>query len=502
MFKENSPLMRFLIAVIFSVLLFTGCHQQPGEKPIIKIGDTTIFIDYPVAVVIPNNRADQALKIEKETVVEKIHASRQIAVLDSKAGTMVFVKTNGDRITLEISKLSVRYDIVLFNTVNDPLPCRLADLHDVMLQLFNNPVKETTVIEPIQERMFKQLKNANTSRQKQRVNFLSRLKNRGRRLVVSIPDTSTKIFIPRMIPDICWVVQRIDTRTILRITFENDLITYANTDRYFTNGISVELQNPRLARSPLQRFMIPYRHTAFVTYSLRLVQDMFTPTDTRDAPTLLNDRPYASYLYLGYRKTIADPARKLRISSQLDLGYLGQYSPGSYLQTLVHKTFPTNDIPQGWETQIKTDLILNYDFQVQRAIVRMNKLILLATASAKGGTLSDKAGVGFQFQAGKAEPLFGLDENKKWPNLEYYFFVKADAGLVAYNALLQGGMLNRENVFTLKSNEISRFVGSAETGIHFRYKGTGIELAQHFLTPEYKGGYWHKWGRIMLLFKL
>ena len=73
---------------------------------------------------------------------------------------------------------------------------------------------------------------------------------------------------------------------------------------------------------------------------------------------------------------------------------------------------------------------------------------------------------------------------------------------MAYNALLEGGMFNHNNVFTLKGNEIERMVGSAEAGIHVRYKGAGIELAQHYLSPEYKGGLWHKWGRISVSFKL
>lgn len=493
--------MKPLIAVFFSLLLFAACNQKQGEKTDIKTVEPSVIVDYPAAVVIPKNNPNQKQKAERATAVVKIRAAHQIAVLDTNAPSMVFVKSNGDRVTLEMGKLSARYDIVLFNTVNDPLPCKLADFKVVMLRLFNNSVG-AAIKKTVNQAILRQHENTDTLKQKRVASFLSRLKNREKYLVIFTSDTSAKVFAPRIIPEIRLVVQRLDTRSILCIGFENDLLTYSNTDRYFTNGITVELQSPRFARSPLQRLMIPYRHAAFVTYSLRAVQDMFTPTDTRVAPALKNDRPYSSYLYLGYRKTMADPMRKLRISSQVDLGYLGQYSPGSFLQTLVHKTFPTNDLPQGWETQIKTDLVLNYDFQVQKALVQKNKLIILATASAKVGTLSDKAGLGLLLLAGKPEPLFGLVENGKWPKIEYCFFAGAEANFIAYNALLQGGMMNKENVFTLKNNEISRLVGSAETGIRFSYKGTGIEIAQHFLSPEYKKGLWHKWGRISLSFKL
>ncbi len=305
-----------------------------------------------------------------------------------------------------------------------------------------------------------------------------------------------------MIPGVQWVEQRLDTRSILKINFENDLITYSNTDRYFTNGITFDLQAAWLSRSPLQKLMIPYRHKALASYNLSMVQDMYTPTDTRIAPALNNDRPYSSYLYFGFRKTVSDPLRKLKIASQFNAGYIGPYSPGSYLQTIVHKAFPTNDVPLGWETQINTDIILNYSLQLQKSIVYNDNLTLLAGLDVQTGTLFNTSGVGLQLQAGKADPVFGMTDSKTWPKSEYYFFAKTHLSAVAYNALLQGGMFNHDNIFTLKGNEIQRLVGTAEAGLHMRYKGMGIELAQHYLSPEYKGGLWHKWGRISLLFTL
>jgi lipid A 3-O-deacylase len=168
----------------------------------------------------------------------------------------------------------------------------------------------------------------------------------------------------------------------------------------------------------------------------------------------------------------------------------------------VHKAFPTNDIPLGWETQINTDVIINYSLLAQKALVANKNFTLLASLDVKAGTLQTSSGAGLQLLAGKAEPVFGLTENEAWPNTEYYFFAKTNINFVAYNALLQGGMFNHENIFTLTGNQIQRMVGSAEAGIHIRYKAVGIELAQHYLTPEYKGGLWHQWGRMSLLFRL
>lgn len=331
---------------------------------------------------------------------------------------------------------------------------------------------------------------------------LLKLRNQDKRIVVPVTDAVSEKLISRSIPGIEWIEQKVDNRTILKIHFENDLITYSNTDRYFTNGIRFDLQAAWLAGSTLQKLMIPYRHKSYATYNLSMVQNMYTPTDTRVAPELSRDRPYSSVLYFEFRRKVADLQNNLILSTEFDLGYIGPYSLGSSLQTMVHKTFPTNDKPQGWETQINSDIILNYSVQAQKALVNSKNLTLLAGLNAEAGTLYTNAGAGLQMQAGKAEPIFGLDENQQWPELEYFFFAKTDISFVAYNALLQGGMFNHDNVFTLKQNEIEHLVGNAEAGIHFMYKGIGMEIAQHFISPEYKSGLWHKWGRMSLIFKL
>jgi len=337
-------------------------------------------------------------------------------------------------------------------------------------------------------------------RKPNRTNF-SKLKKRDKTIVVDVSDTASQKFVLKTFPGIKWIEQRVDERTILRIDFENDLITYANTDRYFTNGIAFDLQAKWIAKSQLKKLMIPYKRVSFATFNISIVEGIYTPTDTRVAPSLHHDRPYASLLYFGFRQTVANPLRELKISSQIKIGYIGPYSLGSSLQNMVHKTFPTNDKPVGWDTQINSDIILDYSALVQKALLNKEKFTLLAGLNAEAGTLYDNVGVGFQLQAGKAEPVFGLIGNEQWPELEYYLFAKTNISFVAYNALLQGGMFNQNNVFTLSGNEIQRVVGSAEAGIHFRYKGVGIELAQHFLSPEYKGGFWHKWGRISLMFR-
>ena len=493
--------MKAFCILLFSLLFSTAGVKQQGIKYENMQNPFSILIDFPAAVMI--NHKKQDIQANHNVVLaQKIFSAYHIPVFFTDARQIVFVKINGDKIFITANDLAEEYDIILFNAEINPVPLKIADLPEAAGKIFGFDHPITAI--PGNRIHFKKRyipKNDTVYRKISRNRF-SQLRIHDKQVVVPVADTSSIKLITRTIPGIEWIEQRVDSRTILKINFENDLITYANTDRYFTNGITFDLQSAWLSRLPVQQLMIPYRHKAYVTYNLNMVQDIYTPADTRVEPLLHNDRPYASYLYFGFRKTVADPLRKLKLSSQLDAGYIGPHSPGSYLQTLVHKVFPTNDKPLGWETQIKSDLILSYTILVQKALISKEYFSLLAGTDVIAGTLYNKAGAGFQFQAGKAEPVFGLAENGHWQTIEYYFFGGINVGVVAYNALLQGGLFNQNNIFTLSSTEIQRVVGNAEAGIRFRYKGLGIELAQHYLSPEFKGCLWHKWGRISLLVKL
>jgi hypothetical protein len=494
--------MKGLIFFICSVLLFTSCIRQPEKTSYLEENPAPIIVDYPAGVLIPSEKSFPNYQHKNLNIAEKLFTSRQITLIDSTSKQIVFVKTNGDRITLSMIDLEGKYDIILFNTINNPVPLRISDLQASLDQVFNQVILKKSKANKDNPPIRNSRSTTDSSSLPVHKAWFEKIRNSDKKVIITKADTSAIKTTTRIIPGIQWVEHRLDTRCILKIEFSNDLITYANTDRYFTNGIKIDLQAAWLNNSALQKIMLPYRHNAFITTHLSLVTDMYTPIDTRVVPKLEKDRPYASYLYFGFKREISDPVRKIKLSSKLDLGYLGPYSPGAYMQKIVHKTFPTNDIPVGWETQIKTDVILNYSIQAQKAIVKKKNFILLAGGEIQAGTLYSNAGFGLQLQAGKAEPFFGISENENRTNTEYYFFCKSNIHFVAYNALLQGGIVNSDNIFTLKGSEIQRVVGEAEAGLHVRYKNMGIELAQHYLSPEYKGGQFHKWGRISLLFGL
>jgi hypothetical protein len=490
------------ILILAAGMLLVSC-----TKPTVKTAPSTLqqpafIIDFPAAIVVSDDVLSDKTAVAELSKAREILSPLSIPVLNRNSDSLVFVKTSGDRVILSGRQLSGKYDIILFDGSANPVPLRFSDLQEAAFRIFSpsrantgnrlsHPGLVTTPDAPPADTIPLHSKK-----------WFSGIGSRDKKLIFFPGDLPYGHLPAKNIPGLEYIEHRVDSRKILSFLFENDLITYANTDRYYTNGIAISLQSPRLAHSVFSKLMIPYGHKAFVSYNVVMVQDMYTPTDTRISPTLHCDRPYASYLYFGFNRTLSDPVRNLKISTRADLGILGPYSPGSYLQTLVHKTFPTNDAPKGWDSQIQTDLIANYNLQLMKAVVNRPKVSLLAGTTLKAGTLITSAGLGLQFQTGQFDPVFGIKEGEAWPKSEFYFFSRTSLDFIGYNALLQGGAFNKDNIFTLSGSDISRSILSSSAGFHLRFHRVGIELAQHYLSPEYKGGLWHKWGRISLMFRL
>lgn len=488
------------------ILILAACTRKAGNQGSISGEQPHEVIDHPAVVVYAHGDKSMIRKKTEVISATRLIAELQIPVITTKNNNLEFVKKNGDRITLNINRLPHKCDIILFNSINNPLPCSSSDLPEAARNIFTRP-QQTSAQKPVKE---KELQIASLPAcmddtlklPSKRLPVFKKPEPGMHKFTLSIPDTTSAEFRPREVPGIVFIENRVDTRTILKLSFENDLITWDNTDRYFTNGVTVELQSPRWNQLAIARLMLPYRHKASGSASLFLVQNMFTSADTRIPPALKNDRPFASCLYIGIKKSSSDYSRRLRISSSLYSGIIGPYSAGSFFQTLVHKTFPTNDIPQGWETQINNDVILNYDIQLEKGLLESGMFSMSALAGIQAGTLYSNAGGGIYARFGISDPLFGFPEKAGRATWQAYLYARGEGRFIAYDATLQGGLINNDNVFSLSGNQVKRLTGRAEFGLHICYKGFGLEAAQHFLTPEFDKGLAHRWGRLSIIFPL
>ena len=340
--------------------------------------------------------------------------------------------------------------------------------------------------------------------------FISRLNYlRANHIEIDLNEPVSKNFLFN--PDVNQVMPPFITlgnESYLALDFDNDILDY--TDRFYTNGIKIDLVTPGLQGNPLCRLMVPYRRGGRNYYGITLVQNMYTPSTTKIGGILYGDRPYSAYLFFGTFKISLDPVRHVKQTSELDFGIIGPNSYGEWVQRSFHKSVPTNSEPLGWEYQVRNDLVLNYSLKMEKGIWNSKNADAILSASAEAGTLYTNLGGGFLFRTGWLNPYFSnigvaRVEALRKPGLrkfQFIFFVSGSGKLVGYDATLEGGVFNRSSPYTLPFSEISRFVLQGSGGISITYSGFRIDMEQFLLSPEFHNGWWHKWVHMSLTFCL
>ncbi len=290
------------------------------------------------------------------------------------------------------------------------------------------------------------------------------------------------------------------TENYVRINYDNDFFTA--TDRYYTQGTSIEYINSFLARSPFSYALIRAGKVNY--FGIGITQNIYTPKSIDYDAIFYGERPYASTLHFSSFLVSLNPARKLRLTTQLDLGIIGPATGGGEQQKAIHRALPNNGAPMGWQYQIANDAIVNYNTQIEKGIVNTTYFELVGIGKLRLGTLNDDLSTGLMFRTGLLHPYFkslGLyknaDTKRKINNFQLYLFAKGTATLVGYDGTMQGGVFNRKSPYTLSAGDVSRVTASVYAGAVFSYLRVSIEFAHVYATPQFKGLY-NSWGHCNL----
>lgn len=283
-----------------------------------------------------------------------------------------------------------------------------------------------------------------------------------------------------------------------RHNYDNDF--FAATDRYYTQGVRLELILNPLKHNPLSRLFIKLRG-AINYHGLAFQRDGFTPRSIRHDSIYYGERPYASVCFLSFFRISVDKERQRRLWSQLDLGVIGPNAKGEEEQKLIHEKLD-NIQPLGWEYQVTNDAVINYSLKYEKGILMKEHLELIGSMEMRAGTLYDDLSIGSTVMIGWMKNYFdklGLSK-RNTKNAQFYLFVQERVRAVGYNATLQGGVFNKKSVYVLRNDEINRITGTAFIGIVLAYKRLSIEYAWAFITPEFRKGLSHSWGHCNISF--
>jgi lipid A 3-O-deacylase len=293
---------------------------------------------------------------------------------------------------------------------------------------------------------------------------------------------------------------------LLTGTFANDA-TF-RTDYYFTQGISANLVLPAFQKSPLNKLLLRPGGYQTSYHGLRVVYEGFTPLVISDPQIRYGDRPFAAYLYSSHYRILNDPKQKQRFTAALELGFIGPGAGAKGFQTKVHRWFDA-PIPQGWDYQIQTDLILAYQVAYEKQLLHLGQVAeLIGGGQAALGTLRTFAAGDLLLRSGKMNGYFqnlGLSSRHNRRHLQLFQFYaqgRLSGRLVGYDATFQGGVLNRHSPYTLQADKLARAVRQAMAGLVGTYKGVSFESSVVWISPEFKQARPHKWMHFEVKFAL
>lgn len=277
----------------------------------------------------------------------------------------------------------------------------------------------------------------------------------------------------------------------LRLNYENDF--FAATDIYYTWGMNIEFVAPWMKRSLFSKVLFHPKYS-YIKYGIGIEQDAYTPINEDTNKIVIGDRPFAASLLFKMFQTSIDPEKKQRFSTTLSTGILGPGAGGMDIQTAAHIILPHNSAPEGWQNQVRNDVILNYQVDYEKQLISLGHTFSVdADAILRSGTLSDKASIGTTLLMGSFDSPYQIILARK-NHFSFYAYEHAQIDLVGYDATLQGGIFNHNSPYTIATGNITRGVFENRFGLVLNYKKICLEYFQSYLSPEFKTGNYHVWG--------
>ncbi len=292
------------------------------------------------------------------------------------------------------------------------------------------------------------------------------------------------------------------TENYIKLNYENDFFTA--TDRYYTQGLQLLVVHSVFRKSPLYKLLPSVKQASSNYYGILLEQNCFTPRSIRHEGIFYNERPYTGTILLAHQRTSFKVNKQLALKTELVVGGIGKCARCEEEQKAIHRAL-NNIQPLGWENQLNNAFILNYNFTLQKGMLRLKHLQMIAQGAFKGGTLYTNASVGMFFRVGLFTNYFenlGLQKkylSSKTSKYRAFFLLSANARGVGYNAALQGGVFSKPNVYVLNAPQVTRLVYDASAIVVLAYKHFSIEYGYFYITKEFEQGLDHGWGKCTIV---
>jgi len=478
-------------------------NSSPTENNIASVEKVAIY--HHPSIIILNKNWD-ALK--KDSLLRKKGIFPPITV--SESGVLKFITSKGDTIEYKKNQINSKNPIIIFHPDDGPVLTSLEGFNK-LYHFYFPPEKNTRII--INEEEAITVKQTTTETKSDPTTKVEPQKREKLNKLESISIAVLEIdeieqIIPKLpssrLIDIKASYPIINNNQILKIRFDNDFWDY--TDYYYTNGAAIGYTHPVFASSPISRILVSNGKSGIDYYGLQVVQHMYTGLQPKVDSIVKGDRPWSAYSTIGQYLISFDTKNRIKHYSEFNIGLLGPESGGGFMQNFVHVILPNNSAPEGWHNQIATDIIIDYQYKIQKNFYNTKILESYLVGGAQVGTLRDNISWGFGLRFGKFIPFY-QDESiyhrkrKQAPlprKLHYNLVFNIETKIIGYDATLQGGMFNKESIYVLSSGSINRFTMESYGGFEVSYGQWELQFLQFWKSREFHTGEDHKYVSVRL----
>jgi len=296
-------------------------------------------------------------------------------------------------------------------------------------------------------------------------------------------------------------------RHLFRAYEDNDLFNVVGgiTDRGYTNGTRADFFyiNNKPARF-LHRIMPRAGDSSVNTYGFSVMQVMITPKNILRRIPEKNDFPYSGALFATHSLLSTNAIKKYSWQSELLLGVLGPPSMAEQTQKAMHHLVGYFK-PNGWDYQLKTDLLLNISVAGEKQLAHIKKAVeLIGGAQAFAGTALNGLAAWSILRFGIMDPYFNGYLSRYSTTREHrnrqqlYFLLRPAVEYTLSNAFIGGGIFNRRNRIIPgpdpnsdepeKSDMVrKRVVARCDYGVVASSGRVGISYTLTSMTPMIKG---------------
>ncbi|MEN8147923.1 MAG: lipid A deacylase LpxR family protein [Campylobacterota bacterium] len=279
--------------------------------------------------------------------------------------------------------------------------------------------------------------------------------------------------------------------------FENDV--FSNTDSDYSDGSRLSVLMYRTEGED-EWLNIPFtdgfERVHFISFSL--TQQIFTPDDLTRSDLIVDDRPYAGWLY--FETGLHQSSETDLDSLSMQIGVIGPASRMKELQSFIHEIIGSEP-PQGWDNQLNNELGLQLNYQhkwryVPQPVLGMESSIV-PFVGGELGNIAVKANTGILLRMGWNVPEdFGsssIDEagengipvrrkclftvSKPW---SLNFSLASGGTFVARDIFLDGNTFSESH-----SVEKNYFKGYGSFGLSGRYKNFSLDYIQTYHSTQF-----------------